>query len=92
MLNLRLALLAGLILVPVFVVTGRLARRYGLLSRAGSDVAWRGMVGYVVAVRAAWIALNPWVLRYPLDAIRLTQGLLTPAGVVGATAAMVALR
>lgn len=92
MLNLRLAILAGLVLGPPFVVAGRLARRYGLSSRVGSDVAWWGVVGYVVAARVVWIALHPWVLRYPVDALRVTQGLLTPAGVVGAAAAVAALR
>lgn len=88
MINWRLALLAALVVLPAGFATARATVRIGRDHALGSDLAWAGFLAYLLVARVAWLALHPYALTYPLDAIRLTQGLTTPAGVAAAVAAV----
>ena len=91
MLNLRLALLGMCVLAPAAAVGAWTAARAGLTRAIGSDVAWWGLTAFVVGARAGWLMIYPGGPGYPLDAIRITQGLYTPAGLPAAALAVVVL-
>jgi hypothetical protein len=80
----------GLLLVlvatvaPALLLAPRAAARAGLPAEVGSDAVWWAGLGFVLVGRGVWLALNPGALGYPIDVIRLTQGMVVPAGVVGA--------
>ena len=89
MLNLRLALLGSAVVVAAVFAGASTAAR-GKLGRAlGADLVWWGLTAFTVGARAAWLLMNQGAAGSPLDALRITQGLYTPAGVATAVAAAV---
>ena len=91
MLNLRLVAVAILVALPATAAAGRAAQRAGLSRRIGSDVVSSALLWFVVSARLTWLALHPATLAYPVDVVRVTQGLDTAGGVAGATVALLAL-
>ena len=88
MLNLRLALLGAAVLAAAASVGASAASRARLGRAVGSDAAWWGLTAFTVGARAGWLLMNPAGPGYPLDAVRITQGLYAPAGVAAAAVAL----
>ena len=84
MFDLGLLLVLVATIAPALLLAPRAAVRVGLAAEVGSDAVWWAGLGFVFVGRGMWLALNPGALTYPIDVIRLTQGMVVPAGVVGA--------
>lgn len=84
MFDLGLLLVLVATIAPALLLAPRAAVRARLPGEVGSDAVWWAGLGFVVVGRGVWLALNPGALTYPIDVIRLTQGMVVPAGVVGA--------
>lgn len=91
MFDLGLAAALLLAVAPARLVGAWAGRSLSLDRGTVSDVAWWGGSAFVVTGRLAWLALHPRTLAYPIDVIRLTQGMVTSIGVVGAAAALLLL-
>lgn len=89
MLNVRLFVVAGAVIAAAHVAGSAAARRAGLTRVAGADIAMAGLGWFIVAARLTWIALHPGAMSYPFDVIRITQGLDTAGGVVGAAVGVI---
>ena len=88
MLDLRLLLVGASVMAAASAAGGAAAARAGLSRTVGADSAMAGLAWFIVAARVTWVGGHPGSMFYPYDVIRITQGLNTAGGIIGAVAAV----